>query len=72
MIKFNTIITETRYSDYKNDTTATTKQKINNNITEVNRLLLQVENLITHAKRLKTETSSDQKVFYKKTFSRFG
>jgi outer membrane murein-binding lipoprotein Lpp len=64
-------LTEIKYADFKTDSSVTTKQKINNNISEVNRLLAQVEQLITHAGKLKIETSADQSIFYKNTFKRF-
>lgn len=71
MITFNEILNEANYKEFKTDSSVTTKQKINNNISEVNRLLSQVEQLVTHAGKLKTETSADQSIFYKNTFKRF-
>lgn len=70
MIKLSNIF-EASYRDFKQDPTSSHRQKINTNIAEVNRLLLQVEQLVTHAQKLKTETSSDQTVFYKRTFAKF-
>lgn len=61
---------ELTYKDYK-ASDQPLKEKINGNISEINRKLMEVEQLINHANKLKTETSSDQRVFYKNTFKRF-
>jgi uncharacterized protein YukE len=71
LIKLANILTEANYKEFKSDDSSSHKQKINSNIQEVNRLLLQVEQLVNHASKLKTETSADQSIFYKNTFKRF-
>ncbi len=74
MIKISKIyktINETKYADYRNDESTSTKQKINNNISEINKKLREVEIMITHASKLKGETNSDQTVFWKSTTTKF-
>lgn len=61
---------EVSYSDYRNDETASTKKKINTSIMEVNRRLYEVERMLTHAMRLKSESGADD-VFWQSTKSRF-
>jgi hypothetical protein len=64
-------LVEVTYSDYKNDNNSSTRQKINNHINEINKRLREVEQMITHASKLKTESGSDQRVFWKGTVSKF-
>jgi hypothetical protein len=63
-------IDEGKYTDYRNDDTMTPKKKINTSIKEVNRRLYEIETMINHAMRLKTETGMED-VFWKSTKSRF-
>jgi hypothetical protein len=62
---------EARYRDYVADDTQTHRQKINNHVLEINKKLREVEQMITHASRLKSEIGSDQSVFWKKTIESF-
>lgn len=64
-------INEIAYSDYKKDDSRNTKQKINSNILEINKKLREVEQMINHASKLKTETGQDQSVFWKGTSNSF-
>jgi len=64
-------ITEINYNDYKSDPSKTTTQKINSNILEINKKLREVEQMINHAAKLKTESGSDQTVFWKGTVGSF-
>lgn len=64
-------LNEAKYSDYVSDDTQTQRQKINNHILEINRKLREVEQMINHASRLKSESGSDQGIFWKKTIGSF-
>jgi len=64
-------IQEARYEDYATDDSQTQRQKINNHVLDINRKLREVEQMITHASRLKSESGSDQGVFWKKTIGSF-
>lgn len=65
-------ISEVTYKDFRNDSTSSEKQKINRHITEINAKLREVEQMVSHASRLKLESGSDQTVFWKSTASKFG
>lgn len=65
------IVSELNYNDYKSDQSNTERQKINLNIKEINRQLMEVERMITHAYKLKTESGADNGVFWKGTLGRF-
>lgn len=62
---------EITYNDYKNDSSTSTKQKINGHIIEINKRLKEVEQMLTHATKLKMESGSDQRVFWKSTVDKF-
>lgn len=64
-------INEIAYSDFKSDSTQTNRQKINNHLMEINRKLREVEQMINHAHKLKTEDGHDANVFWKKTRGSF-
>lgn len=61
---------EASYREYKGDKTRTTSEKINHSIKELNRALLQIEQAINHALRLKTEMAVDQRSLWKSSHSR--
>lgn len=65
------IVSEANYSDFVSDESKNTRQKINSHITEINRKLREVEQMITHANRLKRESGADQTVFWKGTLKNF-
>ena len=60
-------LTEVSYKDYKKDETATSKQKVNQSIKEVNSRLLKIERIINHNIKLKTEEGIDNKQYWKST-----
>lgn len=62
---------EVKYSDYASDETQSPTKKINNHVLEINRKLREVEQMINHASRLKSESGSDQTVFWKRTIGSF-
>lgn len=72
MNKFKDILNELSYKDYVEDDSTTFKQKINNNINEINKMCSQIETLLRHASKLKSETNSDQSIFWKSSVSKFG
>lgn len=62
---------ELKYSEYRDDNSVNQKQKINKTISEINNKLKEVEQMINHAQKLKLETGSDQKIFWKSTLGKF-
>lgn len=64
-------LNEASYKDYVSDDTKTERQKINTHVLEINKKLREVEQMINHATRLKSESGSDQSVFWKGTFDSF-
>lgn len=58
---------EASYNDYKNDDTKSERQKINGNIIEINRKLREVEQMISHASKLKLETGQGSDIYWKAT-----
>jgi tetrahydromethanopterin S-methyltransferase subunit G len=64
-------LTEAKYSDFKNDQSNPTKVKINKHINEIDKRLREVEQMITHAAKLKLESGADQTVFWKGTLGNF-
>ena len=65
------IVSEASYGDFKDDSSRTTRQKINTSIIEINRKLREVDQMITHASKLKLESGADQSVFWKGTLKNF-
>lgn len=64
-------IQEINYKDFKTDSSKSTTQKINSNVLEINKKLREVEQMINHAAKLKTESGADQTVFWKGTIGSF-
>jgi hypothetical protein len=64
-------INETSYRDYKKDPTSTPQQKVNRGIMEVNKMLAEIEKIVTNNLRLKTETGVQSGHFWKTTGKRF-
>jgi len=58
---------EVNYNDYKKDETATSKQKVNRAIREVNSRLFKIERIINQNVKLKTETGVDSTKYWKST-----
>lgn len=65
------MMTEINYNTFRKDDSKSNRQKINTNIKHINTMLREVEQLITHAARLKTESGADHSVFWKGTSSQF-
>lgn len=64
-------LNEISYKDYKLDDSVSVKQKLNNSILEINKVLAKSEKLIGHALKLKMEVGADQTIFFKDTFRKF-
>lgn len=58
---------EANYSDFKNDQTRSTIQKVNESVIEINRKLREINTLISHAHKLKLESNLDDSAHWKKT-----
>ena len=64
-------LNETSYREYKKDPTSTPSQKVNRGIMEVNKMLAEIEKIVTNNLRLKTETGVQSGHFWKTTGRRF-
>ena len=64
-------LNEISYRDYKKDPTSTPQQKVNRGIMEVNKMLSEMEKIITNNLRLKTEMGVQSGHFWKATGNRF-
>tara|TARA_R110001592_G_scaffold255249_1_gene518762 strand:- start:2064 stop:2819 length:756 start_codon:yes stop_codon:yes gene_type:complete len=62
-----TLVNEVNYSEYKKDETASSKQKVNRAIKEVNSKLFKIERIINQNIKLKTETGIDENKYWKST-----
>ena len=71
MMKKMNGINEVSYRDYKKDPTSTPQQKVNRGIMEVNKMLAEIEKIVTNNLRLKTETGVQSGHFWKTTGNRF-
>lgn len=63
-------VSEGTYRDYKMDKTRTNARKIGENIKRVNALVREIDRLIRHSSRLKTETNTNSNDLWKRTQSR--
>ena len=63
-------IKEVKYNEYASDGTMSQKKKINTSILEVNRKLYEIERMVNHASRLKSESGIGD-VFWQSTKNRF-
>ncbi|WWT39308.1 hypothetical protein [Microcystis phage Mel-JY01] len=60
----NTAVNEVSYKIYREDNTRTNTTKINQSIKEMNRLMYEIEKIVGHASRLKTEMNVDQRTLW--------
>lgn len=58
---------EVSYRDFKMDESRSTIKKVNESIIEVNRKLREIDRLISHSSKLKTESNLDDSALWKKT-----
>ena len=59
------------YHEYKNDESASPRQKVNKSIVEINKRLMEVEKIISHNIRLKTESGVNSNQFWKRSANTF-
>ena len=71
MMIANNGLNESSYREYKKDPTSTPQQKVNRGIMEVNKMLAEIEKIVTNNLRLKTETGVQSGHFWKSTGRRF-
>lgn len=64
-------LSEANYKDFRNDDSKSERQKINGNIIEINRKLREVEQMISHASKLKLETGQGSDIYWKATAKSF-
>jgi len=62
-----TLLSEISYKDYKKDESATSKQKVNRAIREINSRLYKIEGFVNQNIKLKTETGVDSNRYWKST-----
>lgn len=65
-----TLLQEASYKEYKRDDSRSTNRKINDSITNINRTIYEVERVVEHALKLKTEMSVDQRTLWGSSLSR--
>ena len=64
-----TLINEISYKEYKKDESATSKQKVNRAIREINSKLYKIERIVSQNIKLKSEAGVDQSKYWKSTRS---
>ena len=64
-----TILSEISYKDYKKDESATSKQKVNRAIREINSKLYKIEGILNRNIKLKSEAGVDNTKYWKSTRS---
>jgi len=57
-------LSEASYKEFRKDETRTTNRKINDSIKRINRIMYEVEKVVEHASRLKTEMAVDQRTLW--------
>ncbi len=57
-------LNEASYKEFRKDETRTTNRKINDSIKRINRIMYEVEKVVEHASRLKTEMAVDQRTLW--------
>lgn len=63
--KFMGQLSEISYKVYREDASKTVNQKLNHSIKELNRAIYEVERVVVHASRLKTEMGVDQRTLWR-------
>ncbi len=64
------LINEGTYNDFRRDETRSSNRKINDSIKNINRTIYEVERVVEHALRLKTEMNVDQRTLWGESMSR--
>ena len=65
-----TLLQEGSYKEYKTDDSRSSNRKINDSIKNINRTIYEVERVVEHALKLKTEMSVDQRTLWGSSLSR--
>ncbi len=65
----NTLLSEVSYKEYKKDESATSKQKVNRAIREINSKLYKIEGIVNQNIKLKSESGVDSTKYWKSTRS---
>ena len=64
-----TLMNEISYKEYKKDESATSKQKVNRAIKEINSKLYKIEHIVNQNIKLKSESGVDESKYWKSTRS---
>jgi hypothetical protein len=64
------ILGEVSYKEYKTDETKSVNRKINDSIKNINRTIYEVERVVEHALKLKTEMNVDQRTLWGSSMNR--
>ncbi len=64
------VISEGTYKEFRTDETRSSNRKINDSIKNINRTIYEVERVVEHALRLKTEMNVDQRTLWGESMSR--
>lgn len=64
------VLSEGTYKEFRTDETRTTNRKINDSIKNINRIMYEVERVVEHASKLKTEMAVDQRTLWRESRSR--
>jgi len=64
------LISEGTYKDFRTDETRSSNRKINDSIKNINRTIYEVERVVEHALRLKTEMNVDQRTLWGESMTR--
>ena len=63
-------LSEASYKEFRKDETRTTNRKINDSIQRINRIMYEVEKVVDHTSRLKTEMAVDQRTLWRESRNR--
>jgi hypothetical protein len=64
------VISEGTYKEYRKDETRSTNRKINDSIKNINRIMYEVERVVEHASKLKTEMAVDERTLWRESRNR--
>jgi hypothetical protein len=64
------IVNEGTYKEFRRDETRSSNRKINDSIKNINRTIYEVERVVEHALKLKTEMNVDQRTLWGESMSR--
>ncbi len=64
------VINEGTYNEFRKDETRSSNRKINDSIKNINRTIYEVERVVEHALKLKTEMNVDQRTLWGESMSR--